>query len=367
MKHAASFATRGPVLIVGTGLLGTSIALRLRGAGVPVYLRDISPVAAGLARDLGAGSDAEPPLSDLPQLVVVAVPPDVTAAAVGAALEEFPDAVVTDVASVKSEVAAELAEHEGFSRYVGSHPMAGKERSGAIAADADLFIGRPWVIVGSAQTDPAAVLAVRNLAVDMGAAVASMSAAEHDHAVAVISHMPQLMSSLVASALRDEPATALDLAGQGLRDVTRIAHSDPLLWAAIIDGNRGEIAKVLRSIAQRLDSLVAAVDSEAGLNEISGVIHDGNLGVARIPGKHGGAPAQYAEVTVLVPDQVGELGRLFIDIGAIGVNIEDFNLEHSMAAPVGRAAVFVAPARARDLEHGLDARGWQVVSVAGDN
>lgn len=356
-------ATQGPVLIIGTGLLGTSIALRLRAGGVQVYLEDSSPVAAELASDLGAGSTQ--PAKD-PQLVVVAVPPDVTAAVVRSALERFPNAVVTDVASVKSDIAASLESCPSVNRWVGSHPMAGKERSGAIAADADLFIGRPWVIVSSEHTNPQAVLAVRNLAVDMGAAIKELSAAQHDHAVAVVSHMPQLMSSLVGGALRDEPSTALDLAGQGLRDVTRIAQSDSLLWTSIIAGNRQEIAGVLRGIEQRLHALIEAIDSKAGLNEISGVIHEGNLGVARIPGKHGGAPVRYAEVTVLVPDKPGELGRLFMDVGQIGVNIEDFDMEHSISQPVGRAALFVEPTQAKKLEDGLEEQGWQIVSMEQD-
>lgn len=360
MNSTTLFTTTGPVLVIGAGLLGTSIALRLRSANVEVHVNDASPVAAGLARDLGAGSTD--PVDD-PQLVVVAVPPDVTAQVVRMALERYPHAVVTDVASVKHTIAADLAGDPHISRWVGSHPMAGKERSGGIAADADLFVGRPWVIVSDEKTDQKAVLCVRNLAADMGAAVMSMSAAEHDHAVAVMSHVPQLMSSLVGASLRDEPAQALDLAGQGLRDVTRIAHSDPLLWTSIIDGNRAEIAAALRGIEQNLHALITAIESEGGLDAISGIIHEGNLGVARIPGKHGGAPAHYCEVTVLVPDEPGRLGQLFSDIGAIGVNIEDFSLEHSMAQPVGRAGVFVQPARAAELEHGLDERGWQVVST----
>ncbi|MDY5272747.1 MAG: prephenate dehydrogenase [Arcanobacterium sp.] len=360
MNATALLTTTGPVLVIGAGLLGTSIALRLRSGGVEVHIQDASPVAAGLARDLGAGSIN--PVAE-PQIVIVAVPPDVTAQVVRTALAQYPHAVVTDVASVKNAIATELADDPNISRWVGSHPMAGKERSGGIAADADLFMGRPWVIVSSEKTYQEAVLCVRNLATDMGASVIAMSAAQHDHVVAVMSHMPQLMSSLVGAALRDEPAQALDLAGQGLRDVTRIAHSDPLLWAAIIDGNRTEISAVLRGIEQHLQALIAAIESEGGLDTISGIIHEGNLGVARIPGKHGGAPAHYGEVTVLVPDEPGRLGQLFSDIGAIGVNIEDFSLEHSMAQPVGRAAVFVQPARTAELERGLDERGWQVVST----
>lgn len=355
--------TPSPVLVIGTGLLGTSIALRLKRGGVEVYLEDASPIAAGLARDLGAGSLLK---VTEPSVVVVAVPPDVTAKVVKSALSDYPEAVVTDVASVKVDVQRALAGHPGINRWVGSHPMAGKERSGAIAADADLFVGRPWVIVGDDETSPSALAAVRTLAVDMGATPVAMTAQEHDHAVAVVSHVPQLMSSLVAGALREEAASALDLAGQGLRDVTRIAESDALLWTSIVSGNRVEIASVLRAINARLGRLVAALDRrEGGLDQISAVIADGNTGVARIPGKHGGAPENYAEVTVLVPDEPGELGRLFSEIGEIGVNIEDLMLEHSAQQPVGRAIISVNPSRALPLEQGLEERGWQVVSATG--
>ncbi|WP_270974568.1 prephenate dehydrogenase [Campylobacter upsaliensis] len=350
--------TPSPVLVIGAGLLGTSIALRLRRAGVEVHLEDASPVAAALARDLGAGT-LDPVAK--PKIVVVAIPPDVTAGVVASALDRFPDAVVTDVASVKDKIGAALEGHPGFDRWVGSHPMAGKERSGAIAADADLFVGRPWVITPNDHTSQAAVGAVRTLAVDMGASVSILSAAEHDHAVALVSHMPQLMSSLVASALRDAPAQALDLAGQGLRDVTRIAESDPLLWTSIINGNRTEIANVLRGISARLGALVATLDRDSGLDRISSVISDGNKGVARIPGKHGGARASYADVIVLIPDQPGMLGQLFAEIGELGINIEDLEMEHSARQPVGRVILKVNPHQGLPLERGLEQKGWQVV------
>ncbi|WP_341740544.1 prephenate dehydrogenase [Trueperella pyogenes] len=351
--------TPSPVLIIGTGLLGTSIALRLRRAGVEVHLEDASPVAGSLARDLGAGT-LEP--VENPTIVVVAIPPDVTAQAVARALERFPHAVVTDVASVKDTIRDALRPHPGFDRWVGSHPMAGKERSGAIAADADLFVGRPWVITATERTSPAAVGAVRTLAVDMGAAVCMLDAAAHDHAVALVSHMPQLMSSLVASALREAPAQALELAGQGLRDVTRIAESDPLLWTSIIDGNRKQIANVLRGLSARLGALVSTLDrDDAGLDRISSVIADGNKGVARIPGKHGGARASYAEVIVLIPDAPGMLGKLFAEIGQIGINIEDLEMEHSAKQQVGRVIVKVNPQQGLPLERGLEERGWRVV------
>ena len=141
-----------PVRIVGSGLLGASLGLRLRQLGARVQLEDASPASAALARDLGAGDIATAD-SPAPQLVVVATPPDVSGDVVKASLDRFPEAVVTDVASVKARIVGEVAGHPGAERYAGSHPMAGRERSGAIAADADLFVGRPWVItpVGGLQ------------------------------------------------------------------------------------------------------------------------------------------------------------------------------------------------------------------------
>ncbi|MBF0696008.1 prephenate dehydrogenase [Actinomyces bowdenii] len=383
----APASTRGPVLVVGTGLLGTSLALALANAGVEVQLSDTSPTSLALARDMGAGrprAEDDPE----PQIVVVATPPDVAAQVVVRELAAHPGAVVTDVASVKERVAAQVraAAGPGAGRYVGSHPMAGRERSGAVAADSDLFAGRPWVIVGQGA-DPRAELAVRNLAVDVGATPVRMGAAEHDAAVAAVSHMPQLVASLVAARLESLGESALALSGQGLRDVTRIAASDPRLWSAIIVGNAPAVLELLRQLRDDLAGLLAGIESAVGPGEpglpgdsgepgqpgqapavapgavgaITDVMVRGNAGRARIPGKHGGAPRRYAEIQVLVPDSAGQLGRLFSDIGEAGVNIEDFSLEHSAGQSAGIAQVCVLPAAAQRLEEALDARGWRVV------
>ena len=379
---APAFATRGPVLVVGTGLLGTSLALALTAAGIQVQLSDTSPTSLALARDMGAGrvragGDAEP------RMIVVATPPDVAASVVVRELDAHPGAVVTDVASVKNRVAAEVRARggEGARRYVGSHPMAGRERSGAAAADSDLFAGRPWVVVGEGA-DPEAVLRVRNLAVDVGATPVAMGAAEHDAAVAAVSHVPQLLSSLLAARLEDLPESALALAGQGLRDTTRIAASDPRLWSAIVVGNAGPVAELLRAVRDDLDILITGVGPAAlppdspeyaapggaetiapgAVGAVTDVMSRGNTGRARIPGKHGGAPRRYAVVQVLVPDSAGELGRLFSDVGAVGVNIEDFSLEHSAGQSAGLAMLFVLPAAAQSLQEALDARGWRGVA-----
>jgi len=354
------------VRIVGTGLIGTSLGIALTRAGWDVRLHDPSPTAVALARDLGAGAVAAADDAD-PDLVVVAAPPDVTGAVVAAELEARPQAVVTDVASVKVAVLEDVrARGADTRRYAGSHPMAGRERSGAVAARGDLFDGRAWVVVPSQWSSEKAVALVRDMATAAGGTVSTMSPAEHDAAVAVVSHVPQLASSLVASRLRELTDPAMALSGQGIRDVTRVAASDPQLWTQILAGNAPAVRDVLHHLRAELSEVIDALDTlvegdGVGAREVlARVVAHGNAGHARIPGKHGAAPTAYATVTVLVPDRPGELGRLLHDVGEAGVNLEDLHLEHGLGQPFGLAEVSVLPAVAERLGEELQARGWRL-------
>lgn len=352
------------VRIIGTGLIGTSLGIALTNAGYDVALDDPSPTARWLARDLKAGRlDVE----ESPDVVVVAAPPDVCGEAIIDALKRWPEAVVTDLASVKEIILREvLAAGVDATRYVGSHPMAGRERSGAAAARGDLFDGRAWVVVPHATTDPRAVQSVRAIATAVGAAVRTMPAAEHDEAVAVVSHLPQLAASLVAASLRELPEPAIGLAGQGLRDVTRIAASDPRLWTQILYGNAPALLHVLRELQDQVGEVVAALEgiaageAEGSLGTISRILEAGNLGHARIPGKHGAPPAAYEVVSVVIPDEPGSLARLFADVGQAGINLEDLQLEHGIGQAVGVAYLSVVPASVEPLLETLEQRGWRV-------
>lgn len=354
------------VRIVGTGLIGTSLGIALSRAGFQVSLSDPSPTAVALARDLGAGSIATG-TAPSPDVVVVAAPPDVAAAVVAEQLTAWPDAVVTDVASVKLAVLEDLRTRGvDVSRYAGSHPMAGRERSGAVAARGDLFDGRAWVVVPHEDSSSRAVEAVQELARAAGGTVSTMSPADHDAAVAAVSHVPQLASSLVASRLRELTDPAVSLAGQGLRDVTRVAASDPQLWTQILAGNAPAVRAVLSHLRDELGEVIDALDSLAegdgvGAREVlARVVAHGNAGHARIPGKHGAAPTAYAVVVVLVPDRPGELARLLHDVGDAGVNLEDLHLEHGLGQPFGLAEISVLPAVAERLGEELQARGWRL-------
>ncbi len=356
------------VRIVGTGLIGGSVGLALRAAGAVVSLSDPSPTALALARDLGAG---ELDLEGEPDLVVVAAPPDVVASVVVDELRRWPSAVVTDVASVKARVQGYVLAHvdtDTASRYVGSHPMAGRERSGAVAAQADLFEGRTWVVCPSEHSDAAAIALVRDVATRCGAATVTMPAGDHDVAVASVSHVPQIAASLVAGRLRDISDEAIALSGQGVRDVTRIAASDPMLWTQILAGNAAAVTPVVEQLAADLGEVLKAlgdlVDEDAPAEGARGVlaraIADGGLGHARIPGKHGAAPTAYSTVTVIVPDEPGALGRLFNDMGDAGINLEDLRLEHGVGAPVGLAEVSVVPSVVERLKVVLEQKDWKV-------
>jgi prephenate dehydrogenase len=342
----------GPVHVVGAGLLGASIGLACRRAGLTVYLSDIRPDHVRTASGLGAGTayDGQPA-----QLVVVAVPPDHLAEEITAALAW--GSVVTDVGSVKSQPLREVT--GDVSRYVGGHPMAGSERSGPLAASAALFDGRPWAVTPHAGADPEAVELVTALAELCGAVPVRLTPDEHDRAVARTSHLPHLLAALVAGRLAEGPAEHLALSGQGVRDVTRIAAGDPAMWQQIVSANADAVLELLGEVRGELDVLIRAV-GDGSRDEVVAVLEQGVTGTRAIPGKHGGPLRPMRSVFVSVPDHPGELARLFFDAGASEVNIEDIHIDHDPGRPVGLVELLVAEERAEHLLASLEARGWAV-------
>ncbi|MFM6971123.1 MAG: prephenate dehydrogenase, partial [Rhodoluna sp.] len=277
---------KGTVRIVGAGLLGTSIGLALTKHGADVIITSRSQSSADLAISYGAGRAASS--EDKPEVVIVCVPPQLTAAIVAEELKNFPSATVTDVASIKAAILEELISMSApIERYVGSHPMAGRERGGAISGRADLFVGRPWVITTHEKSDSSRIKAIEILAKSLEAAPVIMDTSDHDRAVALVSHVPQIISSLLATRLIEGAAPDIALAGQGLRDTTRIAASDPELWLQILNGNSKEVMPVLKKFEQDLAALIKSIEStpaEQADKKILEVLESGNRGVERIPG-----------------------------------------------------------------------------------
>ncbi|MEU5280933.1 prephenate dehydrogenase [Streptomyces asoensis] len=278
--------------VVGTGLIGTSIALALRGRGVTTYLIDTDPEAARTAAELGAGVAGTP--REPVDLAVIAVPPQHVAAALREhqLLDLAHD--FTDAASVKEAPQRDAARAGcDLSRFVGGHPMGGREQSGPLAARDDLFRGRPWVLTPSSHTRARTVARARELAELCGARPVVMAHAEHDAAVALTSHTPHLVSSLLAARLLPAEASRLGLAGQGLQDVTRLAAGSVDLWTDILATNAAAVADVLAEFAHDVHLMVDVLRAlgatqepqqrSVPLDTLSAVLLRGVQGRARIP------------------------------------------------------------------------------------
>ncbi len=279
MSEAADLS--GPILVVGTGLVGTSIGLAATRAGLPVWLSDLDSTNLSAACALGAGTAA--PTDASAPVVVVAVPPADVADAVVKALRS--GAVVTDVASVKAAPVVEVTDRVGpqmMARYVGSHPMAGSARSGPSAASADLFVGRPWVVTPNPHSDPSAVRLVHALIRVCGARPVMLSPHEHDVAVAVTSHVPHLLAALAAGQLAQASPEQLATCGPGVRDVTRVAAADPDLWLQILTSNSEAVSDQLATVRRQLDEIIAAL-ADSDRDRLHRLLARGVAGTRAIP------------------------------------------------------------------------------------
>ena len=253
------------VRIVGAGLIGTSIGLALKAAGASVQFVDVDANAELLANDLVKSGNFENP-----DLIIIATPPSSFKSAIEREETLNPQAILMDIGSVKTKPLLEVSTIEGLlSRFCGTHPMAGREVSGAVSARADLFLDRAWIITPTSETSAAAKAMVLEVIAACGAQVVEMSAEDHDERVALISHLPQTISSLLAAQLSNSNPEALALAGGGLRDTVRIAGSDPKLWGEILAANEAALLPLLISLQSDLSALISAASGPAKWGVIS--------------------------------------------------------------------------------------------------
>lgn len=264
------------VVVIGTGLIGTSIALDLRRNAVQVRLDDVSSASLNAAVLRGAG---EPHKSgDRYDVAIVAVPPQSVLPTVQRALGEDIADLVIDVASTKRDIAIGAAQ-AGIdpSRFVPSHPMAGREVTGPEAALQDLFQGKAWAITPLEDAASQSVARVKQLVRLCGAIPLCMSPNQHDTSVAIVSHMPHVVSSALAGSLISQEG-ALPLSGTGLPGMVRLAGGSPDLWAEILRGNAENTADALREVCRELDSFVRSLDAVAAGEDGA---HDTLLGQLR--------------------------------------------------------------------------------------
>lgn len=357
------------LLIVGAGLIGTSIGLAATAAGRRVWLTDRDPQTARFAASLGAGDAVDGPPGDV-GVVVVAVPPAAVAAACVAALRDYPRATTIHVCSVQTNPAREVeASGADLARFLGTHPVAGREVSGPSAADKDLFVDRPWALCPTPATSAHALETARTLALDCRAWPMVVDPADHDRILARLSHAPQVVASALAASLVELDATSAGLAGPGIRDTTRLADSPAQMWGEIAAANAAALAAALHEVADPLVALagvleaaVATGDAKAAANAVSELIRRGRAGRALLPGKHGRAAVPLATVHCVVPDSRGALARMLTDIAAAGINVEDMRVDHAPGQPVGTATLAVAPADGARLIAALREHGWSATA-----
>lgn len=353
--------TEPRVLIIGAGLVGTSLGMALTASGCDVVLSDAVGSHAVVAAGLGAGRVGLPGAAEV-DLVVVATPPSAIPAVVMDALHRYPRAVVTDVGSVKSTIidAVQDEDPELVGHYVPSHPMAGSQFTGPLTASGVLFVDRTWVVTPIAGNTDEDVALVVQVAERTGARVVVMDPEKHDEAVAQVSHVPHLMSILTASHLRAVPGENLALAGQGIRDVTRIAGSDPKLWRQIITANSAAIRVELDEVAADLHYLMSVLEEPEKLESFLSL---GQAGAKALLVKHGEA-MDVRELTVEIPDEPRALARLFTDIGDAGFNVEDFELRHDPVREVGYLTIVIETEVAEQLGATLETKGWVAATTA---
>src|SRR5918996_6116797 len=268
--EGAAFAGRGPapgpierVAVVGTGLMGTSVAMAAARAGAAVSGWDADPATTARAAAVGGFASAVS-LEEAVEgadLVVVCTPIPTIAPVVAAALAATTGAIVTDIGSIMDSVSQGVGEEaapEHLRRYVAGHPMGGSERSGPEHASPSVLDGIVWVVSASEVSDPAGVEVLESWIESVGASPVRMAGDRHDRLVAFVSHLPQVAStalmSLAATEEADEPEILL-LAAGGFRDLTRLAASDPALWSEILVANRDEIEPAVDLYIERLRTL----------------------------------------------------------------------------------------------------------------
>ena len=341
------------VRVVGSGLIGTSIGLGLIQRGVAVEMIDADATSASLANDLVGGAKVADP-----ELVVLAMPTSQLSVVIEDEIALNPHSTFIDVGSVKGEVELKVKTISALSRrFLPTHPMAGREIGGAASARADLFQGRSWILTPSQDLEQSSKDLVLELINLLGATPIELSAADHDRAVAKISHLPQVAASLIAKQLAGTPAEWMELAGQGLRDTTRIAGSDESLWKEIIYSNRTELKQLLINLQNDVAQMIESLDNP---EKIALLMAQGRAGKALIPGKHGGKAREYWYLPIVIDDKPGQLGAIFNECAAMEVNVEDLNIEHSPGQLSALITLALSENDATKLSNHLAAIGWNV-------
>jgi prephenate dehydrogenase len=351
--------------VVGTGLIGASIGLAARRAGVErVVGWDLDPAHLATAAERGAveaSSDLAAALEGA-ELAVVAAPVTALPAQVRAVLDaSAPDCTVTDVGSTKGGVCEAVT---GVGRFVGGHPICGSEARGPEWATAELFEGATWFLTPVASTDPDSFKVLHGFVSALGAVPVAIDPEAHDRLVAVTSHLPHALANVLlnqAGGSRIEGHEPLAAAGGSLRDMTRVAGANPRIWVDIFLENREALAASLAEHRRRVEQVEAALAAgDAGF--LARWIGEASVNRRRLLETAYEDAGELQRLRVHVPDRPGVIAGIAQALGAERINIADFDLQHLSTERGGTVAILVAgeqeAARAAAL---LEQQGYGVV------
>ena len=354
--------------MIGTGLIGASIALAAKERGARVLGWDPDPHALAAAVRRGALDGTAVTLEQAlegAELAVVAAPIAALPAEVSAVLElAGKGTTVTDVGSTKASVVAAAGSSP---RFVGGHPICGHEARGAEHASAGIFNGATWFLTPTAHTDPERHRLVHGFVSELGAVPIAIDPAAHDRLVAMTSHVPHVLANVVvnqAGAARVEGHEPLANAGGSLRDMTRVAGANPRIWVDIFLDNAAAVRDALAEHRRRIEQVEAALGTgDAGF--IARWIGEAAQNRRRMLDSAYDDAGALHQVRVHVPDRPGVIAAIAQALGAERINIEDFELQHISPERGGTVTLLVTgegeAARAAEL---LEGQGYGVVVSA---
>jgi prephenate dehydrogenase len=357
MTSRTEDGARPRALVVGTGLIGGSIALALRQRGWHVSGMDADEgrrdeaLAAGVVDASGDDLEAE--------VVFVATPAAATADVVRQILTtpgRRGDAVVTDVSGVKTAI-VEGADHP---RFIGGHPMAGSEQVGLRGADPDLFEGAVWVLTPTSETDLGAFTRLQGVVAALGADILVLSPRDHDRLVAVVSHVPHLVAATLMNAAAtgaEQDGALLRLAAGGFRDMTRVAAGHPGIWPDICTENAGPIVDALDALVRDLEDMRDRVKGN-DRDSLLGVLQRASAARRNLPARIV-RPDDLSELRIPVPDRQGVLAEITSLAADGGISIYDIEIAHSAEGPRGVLILVVDSAQAARLQESVEARGYR--------
>ncbi len=344
------------VHVVGAGLIGTSIALGLKQVGFQLSIEDENPTSELLAQSL----IKQPAMQDVPEVIIIATPILAIPSLIKEYASQYPQSTLMDIGGLKSDVLHEIENFsEISSRFCSTHPMAGREISGPAGARGDLFEGRIWIYTPTYSSSERAISSALEIISGLGGKPVLLGAKEHDDAIAGVSHLPQIVSSLLSATLSEMSDRDIGLAGQGLKDVSRLAASNPNLWGELLHANSEAVGALLTEFAHQLEDLSISLQND-DLRKTVEILEKGRANHARIPGKHGGKKRDYWYLPIVIDDRPGQLAKIFDSCASVAANVEDLSIEHTPGQESGLVTLSLSHVDAVKVYDHLLIDGWKV-------